>query len=74
MPQAQERKATPDQVYPYRRYVTNYHPNIRNGKPCVTIRFTAELHKQINAEAQKRGWSFSQMVRHLCEASIEGIE
>lgn len=38
------------------------------------IRWPRELHDQIEAEAKLRGWSFSAMVRHLCEASIEGIE
>lgn len=38
-----------------------------------TIWFNAELHAQIAGEALKRGWTFSHMVRHLCEASIEGI-
>lgn len=39
---------------------------------CVFI--NAELHKHILKEAKSRKWTFSHMVRHLCEASIEGIE
>ena len=38
------------------------------------IYFNPELHEQIRLEAVKRRWTFSHMVRHLCEASIEGIE
>lgn len=37
------------------------------------IYFNPELHEQIRQEAVRRGWTFSHMVRHLCEASIEGI-
>lgn len=46
-------------------------PKARYGK---AIRWPKPLHDQIMAEAVKRGWSFSRMVRHLCEASIDGIE
>ncbi len=38
-----------------------------------TIYFNDELHEAIRREARSRGWTFSHMVRHLCEASIEGI-
>ena len=40
----------------------------------VKISFTIELFEQISKEALRREWGFSHMVRHLCEASIEGIE
>lgn len=40
----------------------------------LPITFPEELFEQIKAEAEQRGWTFSHMVRHLCEASIEGIE
>jgi len=40
----------------------------------MPITFTEELFNQIELEARQRGWTFSHMVRHLCEASIEGIE
>lgn len=38
------------------------------------IRWPKPLYDQIMAEAKQREWSFSRMVRHLCEASIDGIE
>lgn len=44
----------------------------RSIEQCIW--FNNELHEQIRAEAVQRGWTFSRMVRHLCEASIEGIE
>ena len=55
------------------------HPQVRgrrrNGRIVVSnIRFPDKLYHEIVAEAKKREWSFSHMVRHLCEASIEGIE
>lgn len=40
----------------------------------VSIEFATPLFEQILAEAKSRGWSFARMVRHLCEASIDGIE
>ncbi len=47
----------------------------RGGRIVVSnIRFPDPLYFAILAEATKREWSFSHMVRHLCEASIEGIE
>lgn len=36
--------------------------------------FNTELHEQIRLAAVKQGWTFAHMVRHLCEASIDGIE
>lgn len=39
-----------------------------------SVWFNEELSKQIAEEARRRSWSFSHMVRFLCEASIEGIE
>lgn len=44
-----------------------------DGFRCC-VWFNAELHKHILKEAKSRKWTFSHMVRHLCEASIEGIE
>lgn len=43
-------------------------------KTAIRCYFPPELFNQIQAEAAKRGWSFSHMVIHLCEASIDGIE
>lgn len=48
--------------------------HLEYGRPFVKVRFTPELFKQIVAEATKREISFNQMVLHLCEASINGIE
>lgn len=53
-------------------------PKVRNGR-CKTganqsVWFNHELYDQVRAEAISRGWTFGRMVRHLCEASIEGIE
>ncbi len=48
--------------------------HFKKGRRCVEIRWPEPLFKAILAEATTRGWSFSRMVRHLCEASIEGIE
>ena len=45
----------------------------RNGIKVNTY-FNEELFQQILAEAKSRQWTFSHMVRFLCEASIEGIE
>lgn len=47
---------------------------IKGGRRAVVVAFPEPLLDQIRAEAIKRGWSVSRMVRHLCEASIEGIE
>jgi len=41
---------------------------------AITCYFNLELFNQIHAEARRRHWTFSHMVRHLCEASINGIE
>lgn len=46
----------------------------KKGRPAVEIRFYPTLFEKIRAEAIKRSWSFSRMVNHLCEASIDGIE
>ncbi len=43
------------------------------GRRDTKIAFPEALFNQIRDEAIKRGWSFARMVRHLCEASIEGI-
>lgn len=45
----------------------------KGGKQS-SIWFNDELHLQILEEATRRHWTFSHMVRFLCEASIEGIE
>ena len=47
---------------------------VRNKHKRLTVNFPTELFDQINEEARQRNWSFSSMVVHLCEASIEGIE
>jgi len=46
----------------------------RHDRRQVKVSFTEELFQQIMAEANRHEWGFSHMVRHLCEASIEGIE
>lgn len=46
----------------------------RKGRKAAEVLFDSMLHEQIRQEAISRGWSFSRMVRHLCDASIEGIE
>ncbi len=46
----------------------------RHNRRHVKVSFTKELFDQISAEALRREWGFSHMVRHLCEASIDGIE
>lgn len=68
------RVADPDQVHEYKRYRGTSTPYMRYKKPKKMITFTVGLHKQIDDEARSRSWTFSRMVRHLCEASIEGIE
>lgn len=40
----------------------------------VKIVFSIGLFDKILTEAKSREWSFGRMVRHLCEASIDGIE
>jgi hypothetical protein len=47
---------------------------IKRGRRSIEIRFSEPLYAAILAEAKLREWSFSHMVRHLCEASINGIE
>ncbi len=47
---------------------------LRHKRRHVRVSFTQELFDQISKEALRREWGFSHMVRHLCEASIEGIE
>lgn len=58
--------------------VENFTPRvghrIKKGKRAVEIRFPESLFQQILAEATQREWSFSHMVRFLCEASVNGIE
>ncbi len=46
----------------------------RHNRRHVKVSFTEELYNKIAKEASRREWGFSHMVRHLCEASIEGIE
>lgn len=46
----------------------------RRGKREVKCIFGEELYVQIRAEAVKRRWPMARTIRHLCEASIEGIE
>lgn len=49
--------------------------SVRNGtRRSVRITFPDSLFAQIRREAVRREWSFSHMVRYLCDASIEGIE
>lgn len=50
------------------------HGERRHGHVRIQTTYTPELFGQILNEANRRGWTFSAMVRHLCEASIEGIE
>lgn len=45
----------------------------RDGAVEIKVRFSVELFQQIHNEATVRGWPIARMVRHLCEASIEGI-
>lgn len=44
------------------------------GGIVVSVYFNAELFQQLRAEALARGWPMSRLIRHLCEASIGGIE
>lgn len=46
----------------------------RNGRPYIGVRFPEALMNQIIEEAKRRQWSVAHTIRHLCEASIEGIE
>lgn len=48
----------------------------RKGHHGVEIAcyFNEELFDQIKVEAVRRGWTLAHMVRHLCEASIDGIK
>ena len=46
----------------------------RNGRPYIGVRFPETLMSQIILEAKRRQWSVAHTIRHLCEASIEGIE
>lgn len=46
----------------------------RHNRRVVDVGFPTGLYEQIKAEANLRQWSFAHMVRHLCEASIGGIE
>lgn len=56
----------------YRGKIAGHHRE--DNRICIKIRFNEELFELVQTEALKREWSFSRMVRHLCEASIEGIE
>lgn len=47
---------------------------IREGRLRFEIAFSPKLADKIRTEATLRGWSFGRMVRHLCEAAIDGIE
>ncbi len=47
---------------------------VRRGKREVKCCFGEELYSQIRTEAIRRRWPMARMIRHLCEASIEGIE
>lgn len=47
---------------------------MKKGRRAVEIRWPEPLFQAIYNEASSRGWSFSHMVRFLCEASIDGIE
>lgn len=65
----------PDAFHAYRfRRGPKVSGHMENGRPYVKVRFTPALFKQIIDEAAKREISFNQMVLHLCEASIDGIE
>ncbi len=44
------------------------------GRRIVKVRLPDSLYEQILSEAIKRQWPVARMIRHLCEASIEGIE
>ena len=44
------------------------------GRLYTKIRFTDDLYFKIKEEAKQHNWPFARMVRHLCEASIDGIE
>ncbi len=46
----------------------------RKSRARINLRLPVPLYNQILTEAAKREWSVSRMIRHLCEASIEGIE
>lgn len=43
------------------------------GMISTSVSFNEELFLDIMAEAKSRKWPFSRLVRHLCEASIDGI-
>lgn len=45
----------------------------RHGR-LVSCYFNEELFLAIQKEAVARGWPLGRMIRHLCEASIEGVE
>lgn len=65
------RLAHPAEINDVARYPRLYKSEIRN---TTCIRWPRSLYDQIESEAKLRGWSFSHMVRHLCEASVNGIE
>lgn len=47
---------------------------LRCGHRRIQVTFGPELFESIRKEAATRDWPMSRMIRHLCEASIEGIE
>lgn len=46
----------------------------KSGRRVVEVRFTDTMFEKLRLEAAQRGWTIPAMIRHLCEASIEGIE
>ncbi len=68
--------ATPGDPHEIRHYPLrqNQQPTTHHGRVTRSVWFTEELGKQIYDEAKRRNISFAAMVRHLCEASIDGIE
>ncbi len=46
----------------------------RGNRFLIYVGFSEGLFNQIRTEAARREWTMAHMVRHLCEASIEGIE
>jgi hypothetical protein len=45
----------------------------QTGGIVCSVYFNTELFNQLRAEAISRGWPMSRLIRHLCEASIDGI-
>lgn len=62
-------------IYEYSSYKPKPFPGrVKGNRVVLTIYLDQPLLLQIKAEADRRGWAISRMIRHLCEASIEGIE